>query len=263
MNKKIRIKIPDKIREFSEYELEYLKDMNCGKKKYPKCSKQFDLYLRILVSIIEFNKPDKGGFVHIPSKYLGKLFKSDKMANNVLIAAKEKLITSDGHYNADAGISTGYKISDGMKYCSIKKLIKPKTDSIMTTEPTEPDDIAVKINEKRDNLIKTLRRKFNTSYYHKRIEMIDKNPMDEQTCKCCKESIPNYLFTVTKDRTLYSKCQLCFELEKVGLPIHALNEDGFTEEEATREMCKKLVEWMKWKNSRLRFKTPNPLHKNN
>ena len=119
MNEQIRIIVPDAPRIFTQAENSYMEKFPFRGKTYAKASKQAKEYMAMLVSILESNPKDRRGYVHIPMAYLGKLFKSVQMAEYVVSCAKMGVIMSDEHYNADMGISKGYRLTDGFKLTNI------------------------------------------------------------------------------------------------------------------------------------------------
>lgn len=224
MNKKIKIKIPDNPRALSEAEENHIADFKFRNKTYKRASKQAKQYIAILVSIIESNKPDKGGFVHIPTKYLGRIFKSDQMADYVLDCALQGIIVTDNHYNADKGVSKGYKIKDSFKYSNVFAQLKNKK-----TEPEpmkeEPEPTTEEPSSDDLNKIGAIVRKYNTPFYHKRIEAIGIDPFKDCKCSDCENEMPAYMFSISKGNKLNTKCRICWELE----PVENINDNSEAE----------------------------------
>lgn len=57
--------------------------------------------------------------------------------------------------------------------------------------------------------------KYNTKGFHNKITNIGLDPSDSKMCYCCGNDIPLYLFFVSPNKTLYKKCAICIELEKL------------------------------------------------
>lgn len=103
------ITIPEEIPEFTERELDYLNKCRFRTKMFPKVSLKTKYKIRLFLAILRANKAD---YTQINCTELGRLFKSQQMASNIIkFLLENKIIERNNNYNADLGISRKYRIS--------------------------------------------------------------------------------------------------------------------------------------------------------
>lgn len=263
---KYTLKFPTNIREFNEHEIEYLKNFKFGKKSFDKVSEKFSLRLRTLISIIEYNKKDKNGYVHIPAKFIRTFCSnSQKTADRITKAALGSIIETDNHYDTNQHVSKGYRLKQEFIYCGLHSFKKGQDTVDSGGDTTDAPDETKEASEEPTNIIRFMKdghinkedrdigndddtltakaviRKFNTAFYHGRIRNIGIDPKETSKCSCCGNDIPNYLFSIRADNSLNTKCRICYKLEE-GTVQHQAND------EQAIEVARKLVDFMKWRN---------------
>jgi hypothetical protein len=170
------VSFPSFIREFTEAELSFIASLPYGKKTLGKSKTSME-YMKILICMIENSKKDSKGFVHIPVKYLGKIFKSVKTAVKILECSKKGLIQWNRFYDADLGISRGYKLTDGWKFQNHRlKLYKPSTEAKKALPETPVTEEA-----KAEKIIK----KSLSPFIAKRLREKGIDPEGKKECSCC------------------------------------------------------------------------------
>jgi len=226
MNKQIRLSVPDTPRIFTQAENTYMANFPFRGKTYAKASRQAKEYMATLVSIIETNPRDQRGYVHIPMAYLGKLFKSVQMAEYVVSCARKGVVTSDNHYNADMGISKGYRLTDGFKLTNICSRLRERrakeelSDSKtlewqplelmqQESEPKQEDEPSAAQLE----IVRELIARYNTQFNRNRYSAADIDPLQNQKCSCCENELPSYMFSLSKNNTMNDKCRICWDLK--------------------------------------------------
>jgi len=143
-----KLKSPQSTREFSQYEIELLKSLPYGTKTLGK-SKIGMERMKFLICLLENNKPDKSGFINLPVKYLGAIFKNIEIASKIIHCAVDGgLITCNRHYSP-GHFSRGYKINDSFRLINAKAFTerinmsketnkepkeKPAVNNVSTTE---------------------------------------------------------------------------------------------------------------------------------
>jgi len=112
-----QIKIPQYIPEFTEREIAYLTGRIFKKKPFERISKKANYYIRLLLAIIK-NK-SQSDWVSINCTELGRIFKSQQMASDVLkFCIDNKLIDCCNFYMPNE-ISRRYKINNNFLILSI------------------------------------------------------------------------------------------------------------------------------------------------
>jgi len=237
---------PPIITDLTPAEEKYMSDFTFGKKTYKKASRQAKEYIKILIAIIRTNKPDKGGYVHIPFNYLGSIFKSAQMAKNVFKCVLQGAIETDGHYNADAGISKGYKLTDDFKNCNVfadviqkyqTRKPKPQMDNNNTANNTPPEENPYRdltedeLNEllggyvdskplrqpkqftdKQLRTIEGIRQKNRTPFNCNRYRAVNIDPHETHVCMNCDHERPAYMYSLSQEGHLNDQCRGCYEL---------------------------------------------------
>lgn len=195
----IKLKFPNKNRKFKESEIELLGKCKFRSKTLEKSSIQANDRIRTFISLIENNPTDKKGYTHIPSKFLGKLFKSQQMVSNIFeCLINGGIMEVNNYYYREAGICKGYRLSLKFKICETIHLLRKKLKIVkMKKEEYQDNIIEFDIGKDTDCLIDQVLDGVDKEYqdiiknslsYFTRNRYIERglDPNCKKECVCCK-----------------------------------------------------------------------------
>jgi hypothetical protein len=220
----IKLKFPKIRRKFKESELEILGKCKFRSKNLNKSSCQANDRIKTFICLIENNPKDKKGYTHIPSKFLGKLFKSQQMVSNIFeCLISGGILEVDKYYYREAGISKGYRLSLKFKICETIYLLRKKL-KIIKMRKLEYQDNIVEFDLSKDNdclIDQTLDgvdkeyqdiiKNSLSSFTRNRFTQRGLDPNSKKECICCKVEYPNVMFSISpKNDKINIKCKICW-----------------------------------------------------
>lgn len=220
----IKLQFPKINREFKESEIEILGKCKFRSKPLERSSVQANDRIKTFISLIENNPKDKRGYTHIPSKFLGKLFKSQQMVSNIFeCLISGGILEVDKYYHRESGISKGYRLSIKFKICETIHLLRKKLkiikmkkqeyqDNIIEFDICKNNDCLIDqamdgVDEEYQDIIKNSLSSFVRNRYIER----GLDPNCKKECTCCKVEYPNVMFSISpKTDKINTKCKICW-----------------------------------------------------
>ncbi len=88
-------------------------------------------------------------------------------------------------------------------------------NTIMKNKNMEEEIPTMDYDEKDLELISNVINKYNDVFYCNRIRELGLDPQAEKKCSSCNQAFPHYLYSITNNKTLNTKCRICYALEAV------------------------------------------------
>lgn len=230
---KLVINVPNSPRTFTEAEIDLIKSIPYGKKKdkfvgmlnpnrrdrqTPETlSQRLNEYL-LAITLFEINGANDKDGCEMAKEQLAMVFnnsnrKSAEILDTLLDGGIIKRI-GQKHSHEDYR-ARHYKFTDKFLNCNFYWKLQSKITTTNTINTMNNQQTLIN----RQAVIETTIHKYNSPGQHTRHRLAGIDPLGIHYCSCCATERPACLFSISKDKQLYKKCRVCFELESRGLPV--------------------------------------------